>query len=344
MSSDRSAFLVSSFLVLPSFTLYLYLGDSLTLFRDSFLKFSRISCTFAVDLKDKVMKKVILFMLCSSLLMSSCDTYTGSGAYAGSSIGSILGSAIGGLSGGPRGSDIGTIVGMAGGAMVGAAIGSQADKAQADREAAYQRARVDRSRSNYPSASRHHPRTDRSSSVNSDDIYDYSAPVTDNSDIFDSNNGGDDRLYDFQGKDYTGDYSAQQPTTSMPSATVEELGARLSYCPSLEIVNARFVDANEDNCLNRDETCKLIFEVMNRGQYPVFDVVPTVIEMTGNRHIFISPSIHIEKIAPGSGVRYTAMVKSDRKLKDGMARFCVSVIHEGKSISKVNEFNIPTKR
>lgn len=130
----------------------------------------------------------------------------------------------------------------------------------------------------------------------------------------------------------------------MPSSTVEELGARLSYCPSLEIVNARFVDANEDNCLNRDETCKLIFEVMNLGQYPVFDVVPTVIEMTGNRHIFISPSIHIEKIAPGSGVRYTAMVKSDRKLKDGMARFCVSVIHEGKSISKVNEFNIPTKR
>ena len=72
--------------------------------------FSKISCIFAVELKDKVMKKVILFMLCSSLLMSSCDTYTGSGAYAGSSIGSILGSAIGGLSGGPRGSDIGTIV------------------------------------------------------------------------------------------------------------------------------------------------------------------------------------------------------------------------------------------
>lgn len=83
---------------------------------------------------------------------------------------------------------------------------------------------------------------------------------------------------------------------------------------------------------------------MNRGQYAVYDVVPAVIEMTGNKHIFISPSIHIEKIAPGSGVRYTAMVKADRKLKDGMARFCVSVIHEGKSISKVNEFNIPTKR
>ena len=274
------------------------------------------------NLKDRVMKKVILLMLCSSLVMGGCDTYTGSGAYAGGSIGSILGSAIGGLSGGPRGSDMGTIIGMAGGAVVGAVIGSQADKAQADREAAYQQDRVER----------------RSGS-------DYSnTPVTDNPEIFDSNNGGDDRLYDFKGKDYTGDYSAQTPTTSMPTATVEELGARFSYSPTLEIVNARFVDDNEDNCLNRNETCKVIFEIVNRGHAPVYDVVPTVVETTGNKHIFISPSIHVEKILPGSGVRYTAMVKADRKLKDGMARFCVSVIHEGKSISKVNEFNIPTKR
>lgn len=284
--------------------------------------FSINSCTFAVEFNDWVMKKVILLMLCSSLVMSSCDTYTGSGAYAGGSIGSILGSAIGGLSGGPRGSDMGTIIGMAGGAVVGAVIGSQADQAQANREAAYQQDRVER----------------RSGS-------DYSnAPVTDNPEIFDSNNGGDDRLYDFKGKDYTGDYSAQQPITSMPTATVEELGARFSYSPTLEIVNARFVDGNEDNCLNRNETCKVIFEIVNRGHKPVYDVVPTVVETTGNKHIFISPSIHVEKISPGSGVRYTAMVKADRKLKDGMARFCVSVIHEGKSISKVNEFNIPTKR
>ena len=268
------------------------------------------------------MKKVILLMLCSSLVMGSCDKYTGSGAYAGGSIGSILGSAIGGLSGGPRGSDMGTIIGMAGGAVVGAVIGSQADQAHADREAAYQQDRVER----------------RSGS-------DYSnTPVTDNPEIFDSNNGGDDRLYDFKGKDYTGDYSAQTPTTSMPTATVEELGARFFYSPTLEIVNARFVDDNEDNCLNRNETCKVIFEIVNRGHAPVYDVVPTVVETTGNKHIFISPSIHVEKISPGSGVRYTAMVKADRKLKDGMARFCVSVIHEGKSISKVNEFNIPTKR
>ncbi len=287
------------------------------------------------------MKKMILFALCSSFLLSSCDTYTGSGAYAGGSIGSILGSAIGGLSGGPRGSDMGTIIGMAGGAAIGAVIGNQADKAQADRQVSYGHERIDRhSCSNYPSPSV----SDRSSGNRRNEVYDYSSSVTDNSGIFDSTNSGDDRLYDFQGKDYTGNYTAQQPITSMPSATVEELGTKLSYSPALEIVNARFVDANEDNSLNRNETCKIIFEVMNRGQFPVYDVVPTVIEKTGNKHIFISPSIHVEKIAPGSGVRYTAMVKADRKLKDGIARFCVSVIHEGRSISKVNEFTIPTKK
>ncbi len=72
--------------------------------------------------------------------MSSCDTYTGSGAYMGGSIGSILGSAIGGLSGGPRGSDMGTIIGMAGGAAVGAVIGSQADQRQQQQVEQYQRA------------------------------------------------------------------------------------------------------------------------------------------------------------------------------------------------------------
>lgn len=294
------------------------------------------------------MKKLLILSLCSTLVFSSCDTYTGSGAYAGASIGSILGSAIGGLNGGPRGSDMGTIIGMAGGAAVGAIIGSQADQQQAQRESAYSQARQQRSQRSYDSGDETYG---YSSSGNNSGYNDRSSSNTygsndsslTNSEIFDSNNSGDDRLYDFGSKDYTGNYSAQQPTTQMPSATVEQLGAKLAYSPSLEIVNARFVDDNENNVLDRNETCKLIFEIMNRGNQPVYDVVPTVIETTGNKHIFISPNIHVEKIDAGSGIRYTAMVKADGKLKDGSARFCVSVIHGGKAISKVNEFNIPTK-
>ena len=62
----------------------------------------------------KDMKKMMVLAVGATLLLSSCSSYTGAGAYTGAQFGSILGSAIGGISGGPRGSDIGTIVGMAG--------------------------------------------------------------------------------------------------------------------------------------------------------------------------------------------------------------------------------------
>ena len=36
------------------------------------------------------MKKIMFFVACSSLLLSSCDTYTGSGAYAGATFSEIF--------------------------------------------------------------------------------------------------------------------------------------------------------------------------------------------------------------------------------------------------------------
>lgn len=260
------------------------------------------------------MKKVLVLSLCSVLLFASCDTYTGSSAYAGGSIGSILGSAIGGLAGGPRGSDMGTIIGMASGAAVGAVIGSQADK----------------------NATQRHRSVSRSSSSNN-------SVSEQNVDVFDSTNSGDDCLYDFNGKDYTGSYSAQQPSVAVSASTVESLNS-IPSVPSLEIVNARFVDFNENKILDRNEQSKIIFEIMNHGSTPIYDVVPTVVETTGNKHVFISPSIHVEKIAPGLGVRYTAMVKADNRLKNGNVCFCVSVLQGNHTVSKVIEFNIPTRK
>lgn len=276
------------------------------------------------------MKKSFVLLVSSVLLLSSCGTYAGSGAYVGGSFGSILGSAIGGLAGGPRGSDIGTIIGMAGGAMVGGAIGSQADQqAQQKRQERHERILQSQDYAQYNS---------NSQPLNNDGSYEGSG--------YDSSNSGDDRLYDFNGSDYTGNYSAQQPTSKMPSSSsLDELSnSKFSFSPNLEIVNARFVDANQDNKLNRNETCKVIFEIMNRGNQPVYDVVPTVVETTGNKHIYISPNIHVEKIDAGRGIRYTAMVKADSRLKDGIAQFCVSVVNGDKVISKVNEFRIPTTK
>ena len=277
------------------------------------------------------MKKSLTIALSSLLILSGCDTYAGSSAYLGSNIGAILGSAIGGINDGPRGSDVGTIIGMAGGAVVGAIIGNSADQRAHDemvehREAVKQR-RMEQQQNEMPESN-------------------YSSNDTDNyTSGFDATNSGDDRIYDFSSSDYTGNYSAQAPKEQMPqNSSVEDMAQSFTYTPSIEIRNARFVDDNEDGKIQRDEICKIIFEVINRGNQPLTDVVPTVIEANGNRHIFISPSMHIESIAPGKGIRYTVVIKADNRLKEGNARFCVSVIQGGKAISKVSEFNIPTIR
>ena len=277
------------------------------------------------------------------LLLGSCDTYTGTGAYMGSTLGSIFGSAIGGIAGGPHGSDVGTIVGMVGGAVAGAAIGQASDqKQQAQREAdiADMRAR------------RAERQARRQGSYGNDNTYGYGNNYGyDNQDSdysgsgFDANNGGDDRIYDFKGSDYSGNYSAKQPDVNMPmQSSVDNLAENLKYTPDIEIKNARFVDDNQDGKIERGELSKVIFEVYNRGNHTLYDVVPTVVEATGNRHIMISPNMHVESIQPGKGIRYTALVKADNRLKDGNAQFCVSVVQGNKKISKVCEFDIPTVR
>lgn len=281
------------------------------------------------------MKKTVILSLGAALLLSSCGTYSGSGAYAGASFGSILGSAIGGISGGWRGSDIGTIVGMAGGAAVGAAIGAQADKEVAVKEA-QERASFDERYQQHRSAA----------TSNSQNSGNYNDSTGSNDSGFDPNGGGDDVLYDFHGEDYTGDYSASMPKEVTPSVRYDALNADAEPTGlPLEIRNARFVDDNQDHKLNGGELGKVIFEVFNRSSKPVYDVQPMVVETTGNKQIAVSGTIHVEKIAPGKGVRYTAMVKANSRIKDGTATFRVYAVQgNNNEASDVSEFNITTSR
>lgn len=290
-----------------------------------------------------MMGKSFIIGMSALLLLGSCDTYTGTGAYMGSTLGSIFGSAIGGIAGGPHGSDVGTIVGMVGGAVAGAAIGQATDqKQQAQREADIADMRARRAERQ----ARRQGAYGNDNTYGHDNNYGYDNQGSDYSGSgFDANNGGDDRIYDFKGSDYSGNYSAKQPDVNMPmQSSVDNLAENLKYTPDIEIKNARFVDDNQDGKIERGELSKVIFEVYNRGNHTLYDVVPTVVEATGNRHIMISPNMHVESIQPGKGIRYTALVKADNRLKDGNAQFCVSVVQGNKKISKVCEFDIPTAR
>lgn len=243
------------------------------------------------------MKKIMVISVSSLLLLTSCGTYTASGAYAGGTFGSIIGSAIGGIAGGHRGSDIGTLIGMAGGAVVGAAVGSAADKAQQQRYEDYRASRQQRAVESRQASS------------------------------YQDHGEADDRLYGFDEnfntpKNYAGDTSCD-----------------------LVIRNPRLVDASRDGELSRGEEARMVFEVFNNSSKPAFGVLPTVMEVTGNRHIRVSENVLVESIQPGKGIRYTAVIRTDDRLKDGEAVFRIGVMQRNKEISsQTQEFRIRTNK
>ena len=283
-------------------------------------------------------------MMGAALLVSSCTTGAGAGVYAGSSLGSVLGSAIGGIVGGPHGSDVGTIFGMAGGAIVGGALGDAAEKAQ------------------HRSAQQYDDDTYASGNYsNGGNSGNYVGDDFDPSQMVDNSNSGDDRI-DFGAPSSSG---ANATMGNAPMSNVPMSNAPMSNAPSsqsvdasrveqiygnaksdgkLTIRNVRFADSNGDGMLSGDEIGRVSFEIYNETAAPIYNFDPSVVEAEANKRIYISPSVRVENIMPGQGLRYTATVKADRRIKDGEIRLLVSAQKEGKPISYVTVVKVATQR
>lgn len=295
------------------------------------------------------MKKILVYSICAVLTLSGCYSNTGQGAYAGASLGSIIGSAIGGISGGPRGSDVGTLIGMAGGAIVGAAVGNASDKA-ANNE--YQRHKA----AIYGDGQTPDDTYNRSSSRHSAYVPGGNSDADESG--FDPNNGGDDRI-EFDATPSAGANATDQtfhvgnaPKSTVPvqEVSLHDLSDlkptyNIKYNALIEVRNATFIDDTGDGVLRGGEQGKVTFEIMNNSHEVLRDVVPTVIETTGNKRIHISPSIRVESIAPGQGVRYTATVVADKRLKEGAISIKIAVAQNGNEItSQVKEFEVKTQK
>lgn len=249
--------------------------------------------------------KVLVLGLCGAMLLSSCGT-TGGGAIAGGYLGGAFGSAVGGIFGGYRGHEVGKVIGMATGAIAGAA----AEKAEADKR--------ERKIQEY------HDRIAAREPYMQNNAQHYHAPQHDDSG-FDETNSGDDRLYDFGSPDY---------------------GTRDSYASiyAIDIRHAHFVGEAPQGVLSRKNPGKIVFEIKNAGSRTLYDIVPTVVETTGNKKIIISQSTRIEAILPGQTLRYTAMVKPIRTLRNGVAEFDISVMHGNRTISRVVTLGVKTEK
>jgi len=295
------------------------------------------------------MKKNVLWLLCSLVLLTGCGTYTGQGAATGGTFGAILGSAIGGISGGRHGSNLGTVIGMAGGAAVGAAVGSAADQRVAERTAEYRQERARRAAAagydgaygggNYGGSAGGYGSGNYGGSAGG-----YEGGQGSSDSGYDASGRGDDRIdFDAPGpRDGRGTYSAATPRVYTPTS---EPGYHVHYNALIEIRNARVIDANHDGVLRAGEECKVTFEIMNNSSQVLYDVQPTVFDVTGNKHIHISPNLHVESIDPHSGIRYTASILADRKLKDGSIVIRVGVAQGNREItSQMQEFTVRTSR
>ena len=62
------------------------------------------------------------------------------------------------------------------------------------------------------------------------------------------------------------------------------------------------------------------------------------------KHIYISPSVMIEQIAPREGVKYTANISAGERIKTGEVIFRIAVADENGEEYDWQEFSLPTQR
>ena len=251
------------------------------------------------------MKKGIVIALGAAVLLSSCSSYN---AASGAYMGGQFGHVVGSAIGGITGGWRGHDWGALIGTVGGIAAGAAIGAAV---DNAHEK-KMEQRRAERPVPRQQRVQQQQKQPVTHDYGYDDSG--------YDPNGGGDDRIV-FSDEGFTSNRS------------------------SLEIRNAGVYESQKDGVLTRGEECTVVFEIFNTTDRTIYDVRPWVEDVTGNKHINISPNLQVESIAPHKGIRYTASILADSKLKDGEILLRVGVA-EGKNdvTSQTRQFTVPTAK
>lgn len=115
--------------------------------------------------------------------------------------------------------------------------------------------------------------------------------------------------------------------------------------PELEIRHAEVREFQKDGVLTRGEQCTVSFEIMNNSDHTIYDVLPMVEDVTGNKHVQISPNLRIESIPARQGVRYKASILADNRLKDGQICVLIGVaVGQGNAPVQTRRITVPTAK
>ena len=135
----------------------------------------------------------------------------------------------------------------------------------------------------------------------------------------------------YRSSDYYGDYER------------DDYRQNNSYSPYADIVieNLRFIDQDNNQCLDAQEHAKLVFDIRNMGDSYVTNIAP-VITVTGTKQIYLSPTAIVSELAPGRAVRYQAEVIATKKLKSGFADFSIG-FSTGNQLYTMRSFQLKTR-
>lgn len=131
-------------------------------------------------------------------------------------------------------------------------------------------------------------------------------------------------------------------TPSYPSRV--EAQRAPSPVSALRIRNIRFIDDSHDQIIRSGENSKIIFEIINEGQNTAYNIVPVVVETTGMKRIYISPSVMVEQIRSQNGVKYTANLSAGERIKTGEIIIRIAVADQYGQEYDWQEFTLLTER
>lgn len=145
--------------------------------------------------------------------------------------------------------------------------------------------------------------------------------------------------------DYDDAYAAQRGngadvqygTYNTPSPA-NRMAAHSDLC-FLEVTHVHFLDSNNNQCLDPDESAFIEFDLYNRADHTLYNVTPLI--TCTNKRVLVSPAATVASIASGRGIRYKTAIRAPHRLRAGNLGFTVS-FGAGKSRITARQFTIQT--
>ncbi len=112
---------------------------------------------------------------------------------------------------------------------------------------------------------------------------------------------------------------------------------------SVRLENFHFVDANNDQVINRNEECKVMFDVVNGGSTTVRNVTPVLELAEKAKGILLGGATTIESIPVGGKVTYSVPVIA-KNVKNGEAIFQAYATEANGAVTETIEFSLQTRK